>query len=98
MKRGMPIAIAALLALSLAGCGAVYTVSLVKPDGTKLDASARDYASSDSVSLTLQRDAQGEVQSLVFSKTNTQPLSQISGDVLRSIIGLVPGVTASPPK
>lgn len=85
-----PAGVAILLCLLLSGCGAQYRVLLTKTDGTTLEATAVSFTSSDAISLNMQRDEKGEVKSLIFSKTNTQPLSQVGGEVLQTLIGKIP--------
>lgn len=80
-----------ILVALLAGCGAVYRVSLTKPDGTALIAEARSYTSSDAVSLVMERDkSTGDVTGLRFEKRGTEVMSQVQGDVLRSLVSLIP--------
>ena len=75
----------------LASCGAVYRVSLVRPDGSTFSAEARSYTSSDAVSLVMERDkATGDVTGLRFEKRGTEVMSQVQGDVLRSLVSLIP--------
>lgn len=83
--------LAILLMPLLAACGAVYRVNLTKPDGTAFTAEARSFTSSDAVSLVMERDkATGDVTALRFEKRGTEVMSQVQGDVLRSLVSLIP--------
>ena len=87
-----------LMVLVLGGCGlfgggAVYKIDLTKPDGTVLHAQAADYTSADSLVLRITHGADGQINGMSFQKIKAQPMSQVSGDVMQKLLGLVPAVT-----
>lgn len=85
-------------AFVLGGCGvfgggAVYRIDLERPDGSTLHAQAADYTAAESLTLQISHGADGQINGMTFSKQKAQPMSQVSADVLNTLVGLIPGAS-----